>query len=184
MLPVRDRPNLLAALWGIAGVLALLVNATISLGVRAVEAIRGGLSPGEWALVVASIAFNGYFEGYRAFQLQFAPRVVARALYLARRPRPLHVLLAPLYCMALFHATRRRLITSWIIVFGVVGLVMIVRLIGQPWRGIIDVGVAMALAWGVGAIVVFAARAARGVEPPIAADVPADPGFRTRGARR
>src|SRR5690606_4264468 len=93
--------------WGVGGVLLLLGQAIWRLTPIALDAIHGGLTAGQIALCGAWIVVNGYAEGYRAFQLRFSPRVVARAVHLARHPRPLHVALAPLFCMSFFHATPR-----------------------------------------------------------------------------
>lgn len=144
-----------AALWGIFGFVAILMQAILRLSHLAWEPIAAGeLEVWHFALYGASIAFNGYFEGYRAFQLQVAPRVMARASYLAHNPRPLHVILAPLFCMALFHASKKRLIINWIVYAGIVALVLSVRQLAQPWRGIVDAGVVVGLSWGVFAILV------------------------------
>ena len=100
-----------------------------------------------------------YAEGYKGFHLNFAPRVVARADWLRHNRRPWLSLLAPLFCMGYFHATRRRMITSFAVTTGIVCLVLLVRLLPQPWRGIVDMGVVTGLALGMGSIVFFAAQA-------------------------
>lgn len=162
-----------ATIWGLAGVFLLLMNAVVRLTPRALEPLRSGMTGWQWALYAASIIFNAYAEGYRAFQLQFAPRVVARALHLGRNPRPLHVALAPIYCMALFHATRRRLIASWCVLVGVVILVIVINRVDQPWRGILDAGVVVGLTWGMIAMAVYAVQAAAGRPPRTSPDLPA-----------
>jgi len=115
--------------------------------------LDGSLAAWQWGLLGTSVLFNGYFEGYRAFQLQVAPRVVARACHLATHPKTLHVILAPFYCMALFHASRRRLVVAWLVYLGILGVVIVVRQLSQPWRGIVDAGVVVGLSWGIIAIV-------------------------------
>jgi threonine/homoserine efflux transporter RhtA len=109
-----------------------------------------------------------YSEGYRAFHKAFSPRVVSRAQYLAAHPRPLHVAFAPLYCMGLFHATKKRLIVSWSVTLGVVGIVLLVRELDQPWRGIVDGGVILGLSAGTLSILYYAI----GQDPPVPPDVP------------
>jgi F0F1-type ATP synthase membrane subunit a len=42
---------------------------------------------------------------------------------------------------------------------GIVVLVLLVRAVPQPWRGIIDLGVVVGLAWGIISIVVFSIQA-------------------------
>ena len=49
------------------------------------------------------------------------------------------------------------MIRSWSLVLAILGAVVLVGRLPVPWRGIIDLGVAAALAWGLVAI----ARAAR-----------------------
>ena len=165
----------IVALWGVLGFTALLVQAIVRLTPLALAPIRaGGLSALHWSLYGASILFNGYFEGYRAFQLQAAPRIVVRALYLGEHPRPLHVLLAPFFCTGLFHARRRRVIAMWILYGGLVALIISVRKLAQPWRGMIDAGVVIGLSWGVIAILVTYLRAMAGNPPAASPELPGE----------
>ncbi|KAB2897223.1 MAG: hypothetical protein F9K40_13230 [Kofleriaceae bacterium] len=168
-----DRRLSLVGLWGVVGVVALLVNAIVRLAPLAIEPFETDmLGAGHLALLAGWVAFSAYVEGYRAFQKQFAPRVVARAQHLSAHPRLVHALLAPAYCMGLFHATRKRLVVSWSVTVGVIGLVVAVRSLAQPWRGIIDAGVVIALAWGVLALGFFTLRGLAGHAMPVSADVP------------
>lgn len=161
-----------AAAWGLAGVAALLGSAVFRLTPLAIAAFAQELGVVHYVGLVASLFFLGYTEGYKAFQKQFSPRVVARARYLANNPTPLRVLLAPMFCMGYFHATRKRLVISWALSLGVVGLILIVSRVPQPWRGIVDAGVVVALTWGLVAMVVYAARALSGHGLPVPPDVP------------
>lgn len=154
------------ASWGVVGVLLLLGQAVWRLGGRAVEALGYSLTTLQIAVGVAWIAFSLYGEGYRAFQKRFSPRVVARSLAVARSNKLLYTLLAPAFCMSLFHATRRGKAVAWSTVFMVVCLVLIVSRLAQPWRGIIDAGVVVALLWGALAILVFFARTLTTGIPP------------------
>jgi hypothetical protein len=165
--------RLAIVIWGVGGVALLFAQAAWRLGALALEPLRSGhLEATHLLAYAASLAFMGYTEGYRTFQRQMAPRVVKRALYLAERPRWLHVLAAPAFCMGLFHATRRRLLTSWSVVALIIVLVSLVRMVPQPWRGIIDAGVVLGLAWGIVAMVAFAVRALNGGALPGSADLP------------
>jgi hypothetical protein len=167
-----SRPIGWAAVWGVLGFTALIAQAIIRLTPLAVDAVRMPLEPLHWIVLAAWIAFMIYSEGYRGFQKQVAPRMVARAAHLTAHPRPLHVALAPLYLMGLIHATRRRLVTSWCVVIGIVGLVLTVRMFAQPWRGIVDAGVVIGLVWGIVAVLVGIARALRGGPVTAAPEVP------------
>lgn len=172
-----------AGLWGILGVVALLGEAIVRLLPLAVDLLGRSLSAIELAVLVAWVLAMTLAEGYRGFHLQFSPRVVARALHLEAHKRPLHVVLAPLYCMGLVHATRRRLITSWLLTIGIVAIVLLVRRLPQPWRGIIDAGVVAGLSCGVLSILYFTVRGLCEAPMPVAADVP-EPGVTRRAAVR
>ena len=82
------------------------------------------------------------------------------------------VALAPVFCMGLIHATRRLLISSWILAVAVIVIIIAVRALPPPWRGIVDLGVAVALTWGVAALWYFFALGLRGTELPVPADTP------------
>ncbi len=149
----------IGALWGVVGVSALIGWAIWRLAPVAAEAWHMPWGWLEWAVAVPWLLFMLVGEGYRGFQQGFAPRVAARARYLRDHPRVWHVLLAPAFCMGFFHATRKRMIVSWAVTAGIVLLIVLVRLLPQPWRGIVDLGVVAGLAWGLVAIVLFALHA-------------------------
>jgi hypothetical protein len=162
----------LALLWGVLGVVALVTQPLFRLTPMALEAMRSGMSGGQWALLVAWVVINAHAEGYRGFHLRFSPRVVARAQYLAHDPRPLWVLLAPLFCMSLFHASRRGLFVARVLVVGIVLLVLAIRQLDQPWRGIVDAGVVVGLGLGVVSLVYHFVRLLLGHAPPVPPDLP------------
>jgi hypothetical protein len=165
-----------AATWGVLGVSALLGSAIARLWPLVREAVDGWRSDvGFWVAVAVSLAFFGYAEGYRAFQRQLAPRVVARALTLLERCTVPRVLFAPFFCMGYFAATRRRLITSWAVSLGIVGLVFAMKWVPQPWRGVVDLGVVFALGWGVLAVLGHFVAALRGQGPRVSTDLAEPP---------
>ncbi|MFN3197260.1 MAG: hypothetical protein ACE366_02410 [Bradymonadia bacterium] len=157
-----------ASLWGVLGALSLLGSAIWRLTPIALEPFTVGpaLTGFQWVLYVGFIVFNAHAEGYRGFQKGYSPRVVARSLYLAEHPKPLHVLLAPAFCMGLFYATKKRMIVGWVLITVIVGVIAAVRQLDQPWRAIIDGGVVVGLAWGAIAVVVFYVRGLMG-RPPL-----------------
>lgn len=161
------------AMWGVLGVVTVLVSAIVRLTPLAIEPLQSGMTPLQWALYVGWSAFNLYAEGYKGFQRAFVPRAVARAFYVARHPRPLHVALAPVFCMGLFFASRKRLMLSWGLVVGVTGLVTLVRGLPQPWRGIVDAGVVLGLSYGTVALVAAVAAVLRGRPITVSPQVPA-----------
>lgn len=145
----------LGAIWGITGVSLLLASAIYRLTPLAINAFLYRFFWYHWVSLALIVLFMAYAEGYRGFQQRFSPRVAARARYLRENPRVLYVLLAPFFCMGYFHATRRRKITSVSLTAGIIILVLLVRLLPQPWRGIIDAGVVIGLIWGLVSLFVF-----------------------------
>jgi len=169
----RSKLAVLIAGWGVFGVVVVLVSAIVRLTPLALEPLSTGMTTTQWLLYVSWSLINLYAEGYRGFQRSFVPRVVARAFYVARHRRPLHVALAPIFCMGLFFASRRRLIASWSIVIGVSALVALIRGLEQPWRGIVDAGVVIGLAYGTASLVVSFVAALAGRPIVVSPQVPA-----------
>lgn len=147
----RRLPALVSA-WTLIGVAALFTSAIYRLGTRGVATIQAGLGWGEWlVLVLLTVAFV-YGEGFRALDRRWVPRLVERALLLRDEPRVLVRLVAPLYGLSLVGAARDDLIRGWLLTTAILGAVLIVRALPDPWRGIVDFAVAAALAWGLVAI--------------------------------
>lgn len=121
----------------------------------ALELENSSMSQLHWLALAFSVIYMAYAEGYKGFHLGFAPRVVVRARYLADNPRPLHVLLAPLFCMGYIYATRKRQIVSFALTTMIICFVLIARSMPQPWRGILDAGVVVGLSLGVLSIAYF-----------------------------
>jgi hypothetical protein len=168
--------ELVVAVWALVGVSMLLGQALWRLTPLALDPIRQGvLSPLQVLVYVLWVLFNAYAEGYRAFHLAWAPRVVTRAWLVAEQGRPLHVLLAPLVAMGLLHATRRRLLISWGLTICIIGLVVMLRQVPQPYRGIVDGGVVVGLSLGLLSLGVHFARSLRGVPTEVPSDMPLEP---------
>jgi MFS family permease len=151
--------GILSSLWGIAGVMLLLGSAVYRLTPLAMDAFSHEMLWYHWAFFLVVLLFMAYAEGYRAFQQGFSPRVAARARYLRTHRNALHSLLAPLFCMGYFHAPKRRRVTSISVTAGIIVLIVLVRLLPQPWRGLVDAGVVVGLAWGIVSLLVFAIQA-------------------------
>jgi hypothetical protein len=154
----------------------LLTFAVVRLSPMALELQVLDLQQIHWFALAVSVLYMAYAEGYKGFHLGFAPRVVARASYLQAHPRRLHVLLAPVFCMGYIHATRRRKLLSFGLTGMIVCFVLIVRLLPQPWRGIVDAGVITGLVLGMGSIVYFLQQRLRFPEHVgVSADTPEGP---------
>lgn len=170
---VRTARAIIIATWGIAGVAFLIVRALVALTPFAVEPIlSGGLGPGHWALLAVWVGTNAYAEGVVGFHRKFSPRTVDRALYLADHPTTWRVLLAPAFCMGLFAASRRTKIVAWVLLGLIVILVVLVRQLAQPWRGIVDAGVVVGLSLGLASLVGLFVRAVLIDRKPVLHDVP------------
>ncbi|OFE12944.1 hypothetical protein PHACT_07160 [Pseudohongiella acticola] len=160
--------------WGVGGILLLLSFAIVRLGGVALELGGYPLTVWQWGLVLVWLVYMVWAEGYKGFHLAFAPRVVVRANYLANNPRPVHVLLAPLYCMGYIHATTRRRILSIALTSMILTFVFMVRLLPQPWRSMVDVGVVAGLVVGVASILFYLVQLRQNGPGslPVATDVP------------
>jgi len=159
--PYSMRPRPVA--WvSVALIACTFVESILRLGSRAVSTVQAGLSPGQWLALIAIVAGFVYIEGHRALEGKFAPLVVSRALELGSRNLGTYAALsAPLYSLSLIGAPRRALLRAWLAVGLIVIAILVVRALPSPWRGIIDAGVAAALAWGLGALVVEFSRRLR-----------------------
>jgi hypothetical protein len=100
-------------------------------------------------LYVVTCLWFAYVEGYKGFQTKFSPLVVKRAFTLVPgKSSIVHIGLAPLYSMGLFHAERKRCIVSWSVTIGVAAIVAAVKRLPYPYRNIVDAGVVAGLTWG------------------------------------
>lgn len=162
----------IGAIWGLVGVLTLLLSACLRLWPKAVDALSYSFAWYHWAALTAIVIGMAYAEGYKGFQKAFSPRTAARARYLRQNPRIVHVILAPFFCMGYFYATRRRKITSISLTLGIIVLIVLVSFVSQPWRGIIDAGVVVGLAWGIVSLLTFGFQALGGDSYPYNPEIP------------
>ena len=152
----------LAVIWGLAGIGLLLGQAIYRLTLISLVGLSMPLHWYHWAALAGWVLFMAYSEGYRGFQKNFSPRVAARAAYLYRHATVLRALMAPLFCMGYFHIERRRQIVVFSITLAVIGFIIGAHYLPQPWRGIVDLGVVIGLAWGLVALGVFTVQAFNG----------------------
>lgn len=165
--------KLLSYIWGVGGVLILLLFAIYRLAPMALALEDASMELKHWGILALSISYMAYAEGIKGFHQGFAPRVVKRALYLKKNPRLSHVVFAPFFCMGYFYATRKRQISSLGLTGLIVCFVILVRLLSQPWRGILDAGVVTGLTIGCGSILYFLYLATIRTETiSISADLP------------
>ena len=171
--PATHLTGRIGSFWGSAGVCLLLAFAVVRLFGIALESLSFEFHWYHWLVLVGNILFMAYSEGYKGFQRGYAPRVAARARHLLHSPKPLHVMLAPLFCMGYFHTTKRRLISAYALTMGIMVLVFIFHHLGQPWRGILDAGVVVGLIWGICSLVWFYLKAMNPGPFDYSAEIPA-----------
>ena len=147
----------LGALWGVGGALAILGYAVSKMVRATLEAFSSEFELTFWHYVVMVLwtFFMAYSEGYKGFQKGYSPRVASRAVYLRDKCTVLRLALAPFFCLGFFHAPRKRKITVVILAIGISLIVILCKMIPQPWRGVLDFGVIVGLSWGIIATVIY-----------------------------
>ena len=140
--------GMMAASWGVIGFSLLLGFSTWRLSLNLFEALQMPLSWTHWLVFIIFLAFMVYSEGYKGFQKSFSPRFAARFKHLLYNTTPVRLLLAPLFCMSYFHASKRRIIATFALTIAIITFLLLFGLIPQPWRGLLDAGVVAGLIWG------------------------------------
>ena len=164
----------LAAIWGVSGIFILLTSAMYRLSIVSIEAFTNDYTFEwyHWLILVAIIPFMIYSEGYKGFQKAFSPRVLARAIYLKQHANPIQGLLAPFFCMAYFHSTKKRMLTSWCLTMAIIAFIVIIKFLPQPIRGVIDVGVLCGLGYGIITLIYFSFKAVQSDNFNISPELP------------
>ena len=177
-IPARPTPNLtpaglLAVAWGVGGFALLLGFALWRLTPLALESFD---YPWAWPHITVfalNLLAMAWFEGYQGFQKSYSPRFAARCRVWAESATWPRALVAPLVCMGFLQAPRRRVLSTWLLTVGIVAIVLLYRQLPQPWRGILDAGVVLGLAWGLAATlahVVIALREGPRTDPELVPD--------------
>ena len=107
----------------------------------------------EWVMFVLCVGLFVYGEGERALQRKWVPRLIDRAEALRDESSGWFRVLGPIYGMSLIGASRREVLRSWAVVGAILVAVRTVQALPEPWRGMIDLSVASALAWGLAGLV-------------------------------
>ncbi|MFT4820361.1 MAG: hypothetical protein ACI8PP_000541 [Candidatus Pseudothioglobus sp.] len=140
---------MLAVVWGVGAFVALLTTAIWRLSPLALASLDYDWQSRHYFVFFINFVVMAWYEGYRGFQLQFSPRFAARAAALYKQATPRQALLSPLILMCFLQAPRRRLIVAYLLAAGIAMLVALYRTLPQPWRGILDAGVVVGIAWGI-----------------------------------
>eukprot|EP00929_Paragymnodinium_shiwhaense_P040476 TRINITY_DN21130_c0_g1_i1.p1 TRINITY_DN21130_c0_g1~~TRINITY_DN21130_c0_g1_i1.p1 ORF type:complete len:410 (-),score=54.10 TRINITY_DN21130_c0_g1_i1:170-1333(-) len=77
--PAAPQRSLAVQLWAVLGVFCYLTYGVKKVIPIVQNGFRDIHTPFQWALLVATLSFFGYAEGYKGFQKGFSPRVVSRA---------------------------------------------------------------------------------------------------------
>lgn len=164
--------GMIAAVWAILGVTALLGSAIFRLSPLVWELDFTTMAPGYWLAFVLSVGYMLWAEGYKGFHQAFSPRFAARAAYLIEHPSLVRGIFAPLFCMGFFQSSKRRMIISYALTLSIVVLIVYVHTLTQPWRGIIDAGVVAGLSLGLISTLYHCAKALNGtlgnIDPELA----------------
>ena len=100
----------------------------------------------QMTIALLFVVFMAWTEGYRGFQLSYAPKFALRAATLRDQATVLQAILAPVYCMGLAWAPARTLIANWALLILILMLVLAFGVVPQPWRGILMA--ALSSGWG------------------------------------
>ena len=128
----------IGALWGVGGALTILGFAVSKMVRATIEAFSFDLNIWHFLVLIPWTFFMAYSEGYKGFQKGYSPRVASRAVYLRDRCTWLRLALAPFFCLGFFHAPRKRKITVVVLAIGISLIVILFKMIPQPWRGVLD----------------------------------------------
>ena len=145
--------GIVAASWGAAGLAALLAYAIYRLAGVVAQGLEQAWAWQHVAVAFVNAVFMAWSEGYRGFQQSFSPRSAARVKWLAQHASPGQALLAPLFVMGYFCATRRRMAGVYLLTGFIVVAIVAIHYLPQPWRAALDVGVVIGLAWGLASFV-------------------------------
>jgi hypothetical protein len=148
--------RVLLASWSFMQVLLILGNALRRLIPIVAEldprtSVAKGLIPltrEQWGMLVVWVLYMMYAEGYKGFYQKLSPLIVKRALLLNDHASVVNVLFGGLFASGMIHANQKRLIVSWGVSLGVLLLVVGVKRLPYPFRGIVDAGVVAGLTFG------------------------------------
>lgn len=151
---VKQLIGILGVIWGVIGFGLLLGSAIFRLSGRIFEVEYGHLHTMHILFLVGFTLFMLLTEGYGGFHQRLSPRFASRAKRLLDKPKFFHVLFAPFFCIGYFHATKRRIISSFSLTLMIILLIVLVSHMAQPWRGLLDIGVVSGLLFGIVSLVV------------------------------
>eukprot|EP00561_Arcocellulus_cornucervis_P003800 CAMPEP_0185807192 /NCGR_PEP_ID=MMETSP1322-20130828/4871_1 /TAXON_ID=265543 /ORGANISM="Minutocellus polymorphus, Strain RCC2270" /LENGTH=320 /DNA_ID=CAMNT_0028503317 /DNA_START=44 /DNA_END=1006 /DNA_ORIENTATION=- len=123
----KNPASIVASLWGMGGVLLILLDAFRRTLPGAMVPFRDGtFTPAQWLAYGAAVAVFTYGQGVKCLSCKLAPLVVKRSCLLTDYKKGqrtlINTLLAPVYAMGLISANKSRLIKSHSLVWGTTAL--------------------------------------------------------------
>lgn len=178
-LPRLSAASVLVVGWAYGLMLLVLVGAchgVVSIGLK----VRNfDLNAGQVVLTIFMVVFFAYVEGM-SFHRSWSPYVVRRALLLPQglsfRSQPVQslvsLLLGPLFVAGLFFASKKRLAVAYLLYPSIVGFIIGVVNLPDPYHQITDVGVSVGLTIGTASLAYHFERALQTQRLPRDLDVP------------
>ncbi len=139
----------LAQIWALLGFCLLLGYAVFRLFGHFLDSWSLEYHWYHWVLLAVNTFFMAYSEGYKGFQKSYSIKFAGRLKQLETIPSSVKLLLAPLFCMNYFAATKKDMILAYVLTVAIIVLVIVFSFIPQPWRGILDLGVVVGLTYGI-----------------------------------
>jgi len=137
-----------AGVWGILGFSVLVGNALRGMSAEIEYILATPLTAWQTVGFVLIVLVFGLAKGYFIFRQRFCRSYASRIGELIRPPvKLLYAVLAPLYCLNMIGAERRQLVRGYALVAGIILMIISVKFVPFPWRGMILTGVAVALTW-------------------------------------
>ncbi len=135
--------------WGLLGIILIFALAITRLSPSIIVLFDQQLHLVHWIFGIIYLSIMVVIKGYLVLQLRFAKKVLNRLSLLEARGSKVERVLAPFFCMSFFHAPRRQMFVSYFIIIFIVILAVFSKKIPIIFRGIIDLGVSLALIWGI-----------------------------------
>lgn len=137
-----------AGAWGILGFTVLVARALLGMSPEIENMLATPLNAWQQIGLVVIVLVFGLVKGYFIFRQRFCRSYASRIGELSLQPvKLLYAVLAPLYCLNLIGAERRQLVRGYAIIAGIILMIVSVKFVPAPWRGMILTGVAVALTW-------------------------------------
>lgn len=163
---------MIGLIWGTGGIALVLIFGAYKLFGIFLTTLEQPLQWHHWLFLVAFTAGMIFGKAYKGFQQNISPRIAARSKFLYENPTPLRVLLAPFFSFGFFHAERKMMIKLYVLTAIMVSFVIMMKHVPFPWRGLIDLGVAIGLFWGGITILYFTKEALSNPDYPISPALP------------